>query len=456
MRLSRVSFDLYVNNSFVKRMTDNTTIGWAELQGLANAEGYKQAVRDEGYKLFKNGALSIKNVEINVSYMMDRDYQTAIEKEITGGGMSAGKSQSRTSNDKVTEVGLSMPSGSSSTNESTTTGLSPTTSRNDPLANYTPNTAYSGASTKEQVYTQAAVAVVGNLVDEMNANYEKKQARLESEKKASEAVLERKYEAKFRAVFLPLMKKAKAGDENARMTLYFASNKIELMDYVPDRWRWLEEAVNNNNTDALLEKAERIFTSMMYKSKSKGTEEDFNSYIAKATELGSAEALLRLAFYNAFIVPNSTSDTKKALELYTKVAAQGNPIAMYNLGMIYKYGYLEETNKYNKQYYAKFDISLDENKAIEWFLKCYETLSNDTYQESLFSRSKLSGESNVFGSFIINGYSVSEQCLWELSKVYKEGKTVPKDKKKANEYKNMVYSLKTFVRKQKLYNIDGY
>lgn len=318
---------------------------------------------------------------------------------------------------------------------------------------------YTPTSSKQEVTNQAvagAAVVVGGLLDEWNASIDRKEKRREAEKKTAENILERRYEAKFRAEFLPLMKKAKAGDENARMILYFASNKIELMDYVPDRWGWLDEAANNNNTDALLEKAERIFTGLMYNSKSRGTEEDFNHYIDRAVELGSAEALLRKAFYGAFITPTIKQDTKKSLEIYTEVAAQGNPIAMYNLGMIYKYGYLEEINKYNKQYYSKFDVELDESKAMEWFLKGYEALANDTYQESLFSRSILSGSSNVFGSYIINDNSVSGQCLRELSKIYKEGKTIPKDKKKAKEYENMALSLRSFVRKQKLYNIDAY
>ncbi|QBN19912.1 hypothetical protein [Flavobacterium nackdongense] len=179
MRLSGVSFDLYVNRNFVKRMTDNTTIGWAELQGLANGEGYKQAVRDEGYKLFNNGALSIKNVEIDVSYMMDSDYQTTIEKEITGGGMSAGKSQGRTSNDKVTELGLTIPSGSSSTNESssteTTSGIPSLESQYAKLGIPANTPTYSKSELTTQLVTQG-VGLVAGILTELGEERRRKEA----------------------------------------------------------------------------------------------------------------------------------------------------------------------------------------------------------------------------------------------------------------------------------------
>ncbi|TKC06177.1 hypothetical protein [Pedobacter frigoris] len=121
-----VSFDLYVNSSFVKKMTTRSNIGWAQLQGLDNAEGYKQAVRDKGFKLFNSGALSIKNVSIKAgSYMIDAEYRNAIEKEITGGGKKAITTASKgKANSEVTELGLKMSDSSSSGSESSSSGAS--------------------------------------------------------------------------------------------------------------------------------------------------------------------------------------------------------------------------------------------------------------------------------------------------------------------------------------------
>ena len=423
MRVTRVTFDLYVNSNFVKTMTDNTTIGWAEMQGLATAEGYKQAVKDEGYKLFNSGALAVKNVSVDVSYRLDPNYYNTIVKEITG-STTANTPPGTVANNNVTELGLSTSSSSSSdgTNENplvnqpaTTGGLPVNTSGNDPLANYTPSSAYSGATTEKEVYVQAAATVVGGLLDEMNANYERKQARLEAESRAdisrSYDEDKRKRRTKFVTEFYPLLTQAEDGDVNARMILYYASESLKSEELVPKREQWFNEAYANNNTDA----------------RSRKSYINIPDLEENAVATGNIDAMVRLGmWYSAkvnYMGLTGGGDEQKALEWFSAAAAAGSPNAMYFLGMIYRYGTIVP-NKYEQKLFIKFTVAKDEKTAFDWFIKA----DQPDYKESIYSRSTTNEPFLASSSFYIPDARIQIYLL------YKNGKVV-KDKAKAEKMK---------------------
>jgi len=208
MRVSNIDFGLYVNSAFLKKMETRTNIGWAQLQRLDNAEGYKQSVRESGYKLFNNGALSIKNPVIkSVIYIVDAAYRTAIENEITGGGKKS-TTQHRTANDKVTELKLTMSSsgtsGSSSTSKgSSSSGSSSSAAEESEDSNQAEssnvtihNNIFAAEAYKKQQQQQLiadGAKLMGDFFDNWQANREKRWAKenLEYERHKEKVELDR-------------------------------------------------------------------------------------------------------------------------------------------------------------------------------------------------------------------------------------------------------------------------
>ena len=273
----QVSFDLYDGDIKIKKLDGYSHISWDQLLRLPESEHYKQATTDDGVKLYKSGRLSIRNVKITSLTYTSSTLQSFIS-EIRNPATAPVKATSKVIDNSVTEVSVHMSdsniAGSGSDNEggkqegqenntvanqSTPTGLPPNTSGNDPLANYAPSPAYSGATTKQEVYVQAAATVVGSLVDEMNANYDKKMERWKRESEANSAAIraasKKKTEVKFKAEFLPLMQQAVNGDDDARMTLYYAGRELDCYDYVSyvQGQEWIKQAAANNNINGILQ-----------------------------------------------------------------------------------------------------------------------------------------------------------------------------------------------------------
>lgn len=283
----------------------------------------------------------------------------------------------------------------------------------------TPN--YTKSEITTQIVTQAA-GLVGGLLDDWNAASERKAKIREAE---SSAAIDRKLQKesdKFEFVYLPLMKLAEKGDENARMILYFTSQIFRREFLVPQRERWFQEALNNNNMDALLRNA---FTSLL------GEKVDGNVIIPeieKIANMGSADAMIMLADWYDWRsdggYKKGGDDPKKALEWYLKAAEKGSPNAMYRLGMIYKYGRTPRTSNgygFLKKWHAEYDVVLDEKVAFDWFTK---SLQPD-YAGSIYSKAD---------SYEYFSSQFNQQTYYELANIYRKGKVVPKDKEKANEY----------------------
>lgn len=284
---------------------------------------------------------------------------------------------------------------------------------------------YTKQEITNQLVTQAG-SLAGELLNDWNANREK---RIEAERaaynqKRSIEINEKlkKDEEKFIAEYLPLMDKAKRGDENARMTLYFASASLFSKEFVPQRDQWFEEALKNNNTDAILEVARLLVGKP-------GPDYDFNKaipYLERAVSLGNVDAMVILADYYNLVYINiniNNENAANALKLYSKAAELGSPNAMYKLGMIYKYG-----RAYDYKKAVKYDVIVDEKIALEWFTRSLQP----EYKESLYSKSLLYN-----GRFYYETSSYFDASSYsEIANIYEKGKVVPKDKTKALEFRN--------------------
>lgn len=306
---------------------------------------------------------------------------------------------------KVTEVGLSMSSDESLTNSTSNTGSS-----NSHTYNSVPT------YTKSEITTQTT-NLAGKLLDSWSNSYDIKWAKIHAEQDARADIIKQKRSDKFELAYFPLMDLAKKGDKNARMILYFTSDLFNRKFSVPLREQWYEEELTNSNIDALLvEASNSIFN---YK---KGDEILMIPKIEKIANMGSLDAMVMLANWYDWRsdggYKKGGDNPKKALEWYNKAAEKGCPSAMYRLGMIYKYG---KTQKIGiaKNWHVKYDVITDEKIAFDWFSK-----SLQPYNESMYSKS------STYEYFLC---SFNKESFYELSEIYKRGKVVPKDNKKAIE-----------------------
>jgi TPR repeat protein len=443
----QVSFDLYDGDINIKKLDGASHISWDELLRLPASEHYKQSTTDAGVKLYNSGRLNIRNVKITSLSYTSSELQDFID-EKSNPVKAPAKSASNSANNSVTEVSVSMPDSKMTTpsadvsGESTETDNSdseidvPNTSGDDTSTNYTP-TSYTPTPTKTEIYVQAAATVVGSLVDELNANYERKMALRAAESSANtKADLERK-ELKFNTVYMPLMEKANNGDENARMILYYANQAYGRYEMVNKMRNWLDEAAENGNQDAELGMAG--IKSDPYTN----GYDNYVEYLEKIAKKGNVDALMMIASYydmsdKATPYPGG-NDPIKALEYFIMAAEKGSPIAMYKLGMIYKYGRTPDTkngNGFLKKWHVKYDIIPDEKVAFEWFNK---SLIPD-YVESVYSRASMDYDVGLNTSYF------NSKTYLELADIYKKGKVVPKDKDKAVEFE-LLY--RHYINKQK-------
>lgn len=251
---------------------------------------------------------------------------------------------------------------------------------------------------------------------------DKREIELQNERHTNEK------QAPFIKNYLPLLDKAKQGDEQTRMLLYFVSYETWSTGYLYEngvnlRKKWLYEAFTNKNLDAYLEVAQTEF------EKNKDWK-NWIGYVQDAASLGSVDAMMQLgSWYNRDNYTNNGivqggNNLKLALEWFKKAAEKGSPNAMYNLGMIYKYGNLggkKKGNIYKNK--NRYNVEINEKTAFEWFSK--SLIPN--YEESLFSRYTNNPLSTSF---------FDPDTYYELSLMYKEGKVVEKDGKKSKQLMN--------------------
>lgn len=331
---------------------------------------------------------------------------------------------SNTSNTTAQNSSPNNPLGTSQTSTTQTNSQIPSLESQYAKLGIPANTpTYSKKEITNQLVTQAG-SLAGELINEYNANYDKKMARWQAESDANSAALrardKKKTELKFKAEFLPLIPQAFKGDDNARMALYYASSELDCYDYVSlkQREEWLKQALANNNLNAILENS----ISLGYHGP------ESISALEKAANLGSLDAMMILASwynmktYKTYGVTFIGGDNpQKAIEWFTKSAFSGCPVSMYHLGMIYKYGKTKTVRGHEKKgmvIYGKEIIN--EKLAFEWFSK---SIQYPTFKKSLFARS-LQTHYWFLSEFDPRAYD-------ELAKMYNEGKVVPKDQAKS-------------------------
>lgn len=299
--------------------------------------------------------------------------------------------------------------------------------------------------TKTEVYTQVATS----LANELNASLERREARIEAEYKAKISAESDARTNKFNIEFLPLMKEAQKGNEKARMILFFSSEALGKGYYVKNRLQWLEEAIKNNNTDAIVYKASDLLP-VKYN--------EGITLLEKAAALGSVDAMLTLAaWYDKveylYKSKNGGENEQKALEWYNKAAEAGSPKAMFYLGVIYKYGrtlgYMGNNfGSYKRR--IKYNTTKDEKLSYDWFSKA-SVLSN--YKKTPYARYKIE-YFNSISDFPVNSFT--PKIYEELAKIYKEGKVVPKDKKKAKEFETAAKTYKVNIENEAFLETQRY
>lgn len=270
-------------------------------------------------------------------------------------------------------------------------------------------------------------------------------------------------EARFKK-FLPLMANAEKGDERLRMILYFADVGLFLdrsRNNLPDRQKWLEQAVANGNESAILEKAfilaakvEPGYIGHKYYFSSDFQFEKALPYLEKLAVNKNLDAMMLMAHWydkasysDELGIIRGGSNAQLAMEWFQKAAHAGSPNAMYYLGMIYKYGKTHIYNKLydNKNYYSQkdydekfiiYNAQKDESIAFDWFLRAAIEVD---YKPSLFHLGRW--ETDTYNPYHYSSYFEKKTFL-ELAEMYKKGKVVTKDKDKAAESTKQYYEYK--------------
>lgn len=152
--------------------------------------------------------------------------------------------------------------------------------------------------------------------------------------------------------------------------------------------------------------------------------------LEKAVRLGSVDAMVRLGeWYDLSAEFKGGANAEFAFTAFTDAAEKGSPNAMYYLGMIYKYGLIEDLStggirNYRKKTHVQYAVPINEQKAFEWFSKSIQP----NYRPSIFTIG-----AREFGRLTSGGSYFEKDAYNELAEMYRKGKVVAKDKQKAKE-----------------------
>ncbi|QBZ98335.1 tetratricopeptide repeat protein [Flavobacterium sangjuense] len=251
-------------------------------------------------------------------------------------------------------------------------------------------------------------------------------AEAERQKKVSDDIERENKEKRFGTLYYyPLIDRATNGDINARMILYLSSYDLWCTKFVPKREEWFNHAFKNKNLDAIM-----IMSDMEAKLGKERT-----PYLKEAARLGSLDAMVELgkwydskSFTYSGVKSVAGENPEKAIAAFTEAADKGSPNAAYYLGMIYKYGIIEDLStggikNFRKKMHVSYAIAPDEQKAFEWFSK---SLQPD-YITSLYSKKE----------WYMKGSYFESKTYLELASMYRKGKVIAKDKDKAKSYEKL-------------------
>ncbi|WP_306350516.1 hypothetical protein [Flavobacterium sp. '19STA2R22 D10 B1'] len=246
--------DLYNASFFLKKIDLPKTVGWAELLEVNNEEGYKQSVKNKVTVLYNSGAFNTQNLTlVTCNYFIDDNYRKTIEKEITDNGKTKTAVKTKTSNNEVKELGLVISSSSTSPesnpDESSSLNTAKETSTNEISV---ANNMFAAENARKYNEQKAIVDVATGILDLFSTSPEQER-QWAAEREEKKRILQDKQDFFDETYFNPLIAKAKKGDENSRMILYFASNYHDIE--LKDGKKWLFEAAKKNNFNAMLEVA---------------------------------------------------------------------------------------------------------------------------------------------------------------------------------------------------------
>jgi TPR repeat protein len=331
-------------------------------------------------------------------------------------------------------------SGNKSATTSSNTTTTPSTSTENTNSNsisetpvYTPT--YTKQDVTNQVINQAAT-LAGGLINDWNANYERKQKIRETENNEKWNRIDQRAMNRFKFYYDQLINLANSGNENAQMILYLESDGAYGKDRakaLPLREVWYEKALKNKNTIALLTK---INTSGYYIFE---PYEENKQLLHELADAGNVDAMVMLGLWYSqrpnrpsYIYKQTIYDTthghikggsnqELAIKYLTAAAEKGSPNAMYYLGLIYRDGKIDII-----YYPLKFKIEKNEKLAFEWFSKSIIP----SYKESLYYTHHIT---NGF----YNGSYFEDSSYFALAEMYEKGQGVPKDIEKAQELRRL-------------------
>ncbi len=357
----------------------------------------------------------------------------------------------------------SSPNGTSSKNASngSTNTSSSTTSSNTTNQVNTTNTVPSVESQIQQFRNdprqqaieqtvQVGITLVNDLFGGKNKmsdeEYYLKKEKREKEIEQGVIAKENKYLNLFKENYLKeLLPIASKGNNSAQLKLIFKiselqeicnyemiKGEIKYCDYIkfsnalPQKITWLNRLVEQRNIDAI-----NFANSIILKDNA----EQQIKQLTEAAELGSLDAMIRLAdYYNTRTIIKINGvyerlsgglDWNKAFYWYKRAAVEGSPMAAYYLGMIYKYesttGFYHKKQSMNLKYYYRKNI----DSAAYWFTKSINLKKNKISNYALH-RIRLS-----YDKLYINIENVSlihPNAYLELSELFEKGKGVTKDK----------------------------
>jgi hypothetical protein len=174
----RLDFDIYVNNVFIMSSgSEKPSISWARLQGLPDSDGYKPAVKENGYKLYHSRAISVRNVKVNnLTYRVDQVYYEKIRKDIAGVKNNTSSNQTN-NNSGSTEV---LINGQSSSNSSTSSESDKVVDKKEESSSTSDYSNYIPPKTKEQQINELAQnggQILNNIAADIEANRLQKEAK---------------------------------------------------------------------------------------------------------------------------------------------------------------------------------------------------------------------------------------------------------------------------------------
>ncbi len=248
---------------------------------------------------------------------------------------------------------------------------------------------------------------------------------------------------------------AKKGDQQAQLKLgYMAENGIGMPVSMDQAIRWYEASAAQNNPLACFQ------AGLMYQTGALGQPD----YRAALKWYGrAADSLPEAALAQGFVLETVYDRYQDALNAYKKAAKAGNPLGIYNMGLIFDYGKGHTMNeKMAEDLYQKaasqgvasamtrlgdYDFNglaakQDTDEALSWYKKAADS-GNPTalYMLGLFSESGIGEDLNyqqAFKYYQAAALKGNEKAMIAVARFYQYGIGMPKEPAQAEHWYQML------------------